>query len=258
MPDMHFDDRNSEAMKKREAAVRKQHTAEGNKRRRSNTMQFVAIGLLGLGCVYLVHSNNVLAARAAGKDVVYALIRGDGEVTSSTHYTELPVTAIEDQQIMNAAWTYVQARDCYGSSSPMRQFYIAQAMSDQAVGSQVKKQFSPTNPEAPQLRYGNHQIVVQCELIDPPAPIGDRANNQYLFRFHRWEQGPMSQPDDLATSPIYSVTLRFRTGVYPDAKEDPRRAWLDRSTFNAPGVQIVDYPGAKPDNAAAIKHKVQS
>jgi hypothetical protein len=29
-----------------------------------------------------------------------------------------------------------------------------------------------------------------------------------------------------------------------------RRAWLDRTTFNAPGVQVIEYPGAKPENAA--------
>ena len=40
---------------------------------------------------------------------------------------------------------------------------------------------------------------------------------------------------DWQAAPIYTVTVRYRTGVYPD--DDKRRAWLDRSTFNAPGVR---------------------
>ena len=51
----------------------------------------------------------------------------------------------------------------------------------------------------------------------------------------------------MATAPVHSVTLRYRTGIYP--ANDKRRAWLDRTTFNAPGVQVLDYPGAKPENA---------
>jgi hypothetical protein len=44
------------------------------------------------------------------------------------------------------------------------------------------------------------------------------------------------------------VTVQYRTGVYP--QQDPRRAWLDRVSFNAAGVQVIEYPGAKPENVA--------
>jgi VirB8 protein len=255
MPDMYVAERNIDAMRKREEAVRSQHVAAANSKRRADTAKAVAIAALGIGCAWLVYSNGRLAEKLAGRDVVYGMIQPDGEVVVSTHYTEVPPAATQDQQIQNALWTYVQSRDCYGSSSPLRQFYIAQSMSDDRVGKQVKDQFSLENPLAPQHVYGEHNIAVQCDLVDPPAPIGDRANNQYLFRFRRWEQAPRSTPDDAVLAPFYTATVRYRSGVYP--QDDPRRAWLDRTTFNAPGVQVIDYPGAKPENARPEKPQKQ-
>ena len=54
----------------------------------------------------------------------------------------------------------------------------------------------------------------------------------------------------LSAAPLYSVTDRYRTGIYP--VDDKRRAWLDRVAFYAPGVQVLDYPGAKPENARPL------
>jgi hypothetical protein len=247
MPDIFVAERNEDAMRQREEAVRRQHVAATNTKRRIDAVKSVALAGLAIGCTYLVWSNGQLARKLAGRDVVYAALQSNGEFIASTHYTEVAPPATQAQDVQNALWTYVQSRDCYGSSSPLRQYYIALAMSDAAVGKQIKDQFQLTNPQAPQHVYGEHNITVQCELVDPPAPIGDLANNQYLLRFRRWEQTARSTPDEAAAAPFYSVTMRFRTGVYPT--DDPGRAWLDRVAFNAPGVQVIDYPGAKPENA---------
>ena len=244
MPDMFVNERNEEAMRKREANVRAQHVAAFNAKKRSNTAKVVTILGLGGGCAWLVFSNGMLANKLARQPVVYAALQANGEVISSTHYSEVPPAAKQEEAVQNALWTYVQARDCYGSSAPLRQYYIALAMSDERIGKQVKDEFSMQNPQAPQKIYGEKNITVQCDLVDPPTPIGDLSNNLYFFRFRRWEQTPRSTPADVALAAYYTVTVRFRTGIYPES--DPRRAWLDRSTFNAPGVQVIDYPGAKP------------
>jgi hypothetical protein len=131
----------------------------------------------------------------------------------------------------------------------VRQYYMALAMSDERVGKQVKDQFLLTNAQAPQHVYGDHGVTVQCDLVDPPAPIGDPLNHQYLFRFRRWEQSARSTPADQAAAPFYTVTVQYRTGVYP--QQDPRRAWLDRVSFNAAGVQVIEYPGAKPEGVSS-------
>jgi hypothetical protein len=254
MPDMHGVDRSAEAMRKREEAVRAQHAARVQASRRADTAKNIALVALALGCAWTVYNDGDLADKVAHRDTVYALIQPNGEVIASTHYADVAPAATQDQQIQNALWTYVQARDCFGSSSVVRQFYIAQSMSDERVGKQVKEQFALTNSQAPQHVYGEHNITVQCELVDPPAPIGDPLNHQYLFRFRRWEEGPRTTPADIAAAPFYTVTVRFRSGIYPE--DDKRRAWLDRTTFNAAGVQVIEYPGAKPENAAKPPKKV--
>lgn len=247
MPDSFVAERNEDAMRQREAAIRSQHVSAVNSKLRTETAKSIVIVGLSLGCAYLIQSNGHLTDKVAGKDVVYAALQANGEWISSTHYTEVVSAAKQSEDVQNALWTYVQARDCYGSSSPLRQYYIALAMSDTAVGKQVKDQFLLTNPMAPQHVYGEHETTVQCDLVDPPTPIGDVANNQYLFRFRRWERTPRSLPAEAEAAPFYTVTVRFITGVYP--ADEPRRAWLDRVAFNAPGVQVIDYPGAKTENA---------
>ena len=247
MPDAHADLRLD--LDQRALAVRKQHAAAMRDQRRAGQAKNVAIAALGIGLAWAVYNNNRLAEKAATRDTVYATIQADGEVISSTHYSELPPAAKQEEAIQNALWTYVQARDCYGSSSFIRQAYIAQAMSDARVGRQVRAAFILSNPTAPQHVYGEKGITVQCELVDPPTPIGDDGN-QYLFRFRRAEDDGRSSGSTLATAPVYSVTARYRTGIYPT--DDKRRAWLDRVTFNAPGVQVLEYPGAKPENARPL------
>jgi hypothetical protein len=128
LPDIYVAERNIDAMRKREATVRAQHSASVSARRRGETARNAALIGLCVGCAWVVYNNGQLAEKAASRDTVYALIQGNGEVISSTHYSDVPPAAIQEQQIQNALWTYVQARDCSGSSSVIRQFYIAQSM----------------------------------------------------------------------------------------------------------------------------------
>lgn len=205
---------------------------------------------MALGLGWSVYNMNILAEKAASRDTVYAVREANGEWTSSQHYDDVVPAANKEQDVQNALWTYVQARDCYGSTSFIRQAYISYAMSDEAVGKQIHAALLLANPDAPQHVYGDHGIAVQCELVDPPTPVGEN-NNQYLFRFRRWEDSGPNKPNSLADAPIYTATVRYRTGIYPDV--DKRRAWLDRVTFNAPGVQVVQYSGAKPTNAVPLR-----
>jgi hypothetical protein len=243
MPDMHAPLRSPDAMQQRADAVRRQHQAHVQRERRIGNGKTAAIALLAVGLGWTLWNMNQLAAKAASRDTVYAVREANGEWTSSMHYDDVVPAASKEQDVQNVLWTYVQAWDCYGSSSFIRQAYIAQAMSDERVGKQIHAAFLLTNSDAPQHVYGEHGLTVQCELVDPPTPIGEN-NSQYLFRFNRWVEGG---PPGSDTKVLYAATVRYRTGIYPDV--DKRRAWLDRVTFNAPGVQVVDYPGAKPQNA---------
>ncbi len=218
MPDPHAELR--EGLEERARTVRKQQAAAVRGQRRAGQAKNLAIVALGAGLAWSTYNNNRLAQLAATRDTVYAAIQADGEVITSIHYSELPPAAKQEEAVQNALWTYVQARDCYGSSSFVRQAYQAQAMSDERVGRQVRAAFILANPLAPQHVYGEHNITVQCELVDPPTPIGDDGN-QYLFRFRRWEDDGRTTSAAAASAVVYSVTVRYRTGIYPT--DDKRR-----------------------------------
>lgn len=240
-------------LKARDAAVRRQYEKAAKAERRTGAFKSVAVvgfaalsGLLGWRVADL-------AEKVATRPVVYSVLQPNGEWVASDHYDEAAAAAPAGQKehdVQNALWTYVRARDCYGSEAFLRQVYVAQAMSDDRVARQVRAQFDlRSNPAAPQKVYGEKGIIVHCDLVDPPTPIGD-GGDLYLFRFHRLEDetGRVTATDVLR-APVYSVTVRYRTGIYPRGVEDKRRRWLDRVSFNAAGVQVLDYPGAQPQNA---------
>lgn len=252
MPDEFADLRTKEAMEARSAAVRKQHDAAMRGQKQAGSAKTIAVVGLALGLAWTVYNNARLAEKAYSPVIVYAVLQPNGEWIASDHYTAVVPGAAQEQNIQNALWTYVKARDCYKSSSFIQQSYEAQAMSDERVGRQVRAQFDLTNPEAPQHVYGEHNIAVQCEAVDPPTPINE-LNNEYYFRFRRFEDNGHATAAEKAAAPIYTVTIKYRTDVYP--KEDHRRAWLDRTTFNAAGVQVVEYSGAKPTSAVPTTRK---
>ena len=182
-------------------AVRKQWAAQKRAEWRFSHSKDLVIVVLAAGFGYMAYDHHTLAQKVATRDTVYAVVQPNGEFVSSVHYDEVSPSGKRETDIHNALWAYVQARDCYGSQSFIRQAYIAQAMSDERVGQQVKAAFAWSNPLAPQHVYGEHNITVQCELADPPTPVGD-GGDTYMFRFH---------PPRIAAGCRYPIGRRLRS-----------------------------------------------
>ena len=97
MPDAHADLR--EGLEERARTVRKQHAAAIRGQRRAGQVKNLAIAALGAGLAWAVYNNNRLAQLASTRDTVYAAIQADGEVISSTHYSELPPVARQEEAV---------------------------------------------------------------------------------------------------------------------------------------------------------------
>lgn len=240
MSDLHADLR--ETRTAREKAILKQHNASISKSRRTEQGKTIAMLLLAGGLGWAVWNNQRLAAKAEGKEVVYATIRADGELISSVHYSETVSPVGLQQSVGLALWEYVRARECFNTPSYTRQDYIMKAMSESRISAQIKRDYNSSNPESPLALYGTKSISVQCELVDPPTPVQD---DLMFFRFRRALDNGRVSAAELQAAPVYTVTIRYRTGIFSN---DPRRNWLDRSTFNPAGVQVIDYPRASPEN----------
>ena len=251
MPDPHAAERNTDAMRKRELAVRLQYEAKIKAERRAAGGKNLVIAALGLGLGWAIYNNGFMAKKLATRDVVYTAVNSEGAAVASTHYEEAVSSRVLEDSIRSAIWEYVQARDCYGSTSPYRQSFIAQAMADQRVAAQFRDSYKYDNPDSPQKLYGDKKIVVRCSIFEriekePGSP------DAYTVRFYRWEDRDGRQFTN-QDAPVYVASVRARTGIYPD---DRQRQTFERSTFNPPGVQIIDYPGAIPNNAQPQKPRI--
>jgi len=218
--------------------VRRMHVGALRSRRiGAMVYPFCIAGLVG-AIVWQGHSNAILAEKASQTQVVYGIIRGDGEIVNSARFTSLPVRD-QTNVTINALWTYIQSRECYNETTAARDWHIVTSMSDRYIAKQFADWFEQQNKDSPQHVYGDKHVRIECALVSY-APLGP---NRYMFRFNRSEVSQSGASDPV----IYAVSLQYRTGIF---STDPR-AWIDRATFNAPGVQITDYPSAaRPEGAA--------
>ncbi len=164
---------------------------------------------------------------------VYVTLRDDGTLTNSVRFSSLPET-VQNDTTVNALWGYVESRECFNGTRAARDWYVVQAMSDARVGREWRDWFGLTNKSSPQHVYGDHGVRVDCSFVSY-SPLGP---DRYEFKFDRWEVNDRGHTDPVR----YVASIRFRTGVY---STDPQRGWIEKVTFNAPGVQVIEYPNSK-------------
>lgn len=183
------------------------------------------------------YTTGKLAEQLARKEVVYAVLRDDGTLTSSVSYEALPHDPRHGNRL-NALWQYVVSRECYSPARAAVDWNIVQTMSDARVNREYKEWFKPTNPQSPQVIYGQKGIRIDCEFVGLNTNEHDPDN--YQVRFDRTEVGPTGRGPAVR----YVAAVRYRTGVYDP---DPKRGWVSRVTYNAPGVQVWEYPAIRPE-----------
>lgn len=187
------------------------------------------------------YTTGKLAEQLARKEVIHSVLRDDGTLVSSAAYSALPPSDGTQANRLNALWQYVVSRECYSAAHAATDWTIVQSMSDARVNREYKEWFRPTNPQSPQVIYGMKGIRIDCEFVGLNTNENDPDN--YQVRFDRTEVGPNG-----ANKPVrYVAALRYRTGVYDP---DPKRGWVSRVTYNAPGIQVWEYPAIRPEGGA--------
>jgi VirB8 protein len=227
------------ALQEHYAAALQARQRDERRERRSGASKNAAILLL-VGCAgFLTWRNERLAeiAAANANKAVYVTLRDDGTLINSVAYTSLPQRYREDNRL-NTLWNYVFWRECYSRAEAPRAYYNVQRMSDDRVRKEWVTHFSRSNPTSPQNLLGAKGHYYTCEPVGY-APVG-ADGDRYQFRFMRFEHDDMGRKDQ---GILMYATVAFRTGVYDDGPN----GWIDRVVFNGPGIQVWEYPGARPE-----------
>lgn len=215
---------------------------EDRRERRFGNAKTAAIVLLSGAVGWLAWNNGKLAEQAAAVPVIYTTLRDDGTLVNSARYTSLPARWQTDNTL-NSLWWYVFWRECYSASEAARAHYGVQKMSNERVAREWREFFTERNPQSPQVVLGRRNSYQRCEPVSY-APIG-RDGDRMSFRFERWTVD--SRGNDGARTTMYA-SLAYRTGIFDP---DPETGWKDRVTFNAPGIQVWEYPGAFAEGVQA-------
>lgn len=179
------------------------------------------------------------------KEIVPLIVyqKDDGTVTNYMSWSELPPMVRNDTTV-NVVWQYVQYWESWSKGNAPLAYDVVSALSAPNVRDQWQDYYDPKNPLSPQNVYGETTVQVKWVNFMPVCPengcVGDPQ--AYRFWFDRIETPPGEQPG----KPVrYAVTVRILRNVpLPPGRE----AW--RWTFNAPLVQVVEYPGATRDGIA--------
>lgn len=164
-------------------------------------------------------------------------IREDGTPARASRLEDLPPEAQRDIAV-NALWNYVYLRESYSSGTAEYAWRIVSAMSDDRVRAEYQAAHNTKNPQSPWAIYGTKGTVkIDYDSHDDLAPPeGYRGPPPgYAFRFWRTEQRDGMPP----ARAMWGASLRIRRNVNGI---DPRQ----RYEFNAPGIQVWEYPGARP------------
>lgn len=212
---------------------------EEKRERRFGATKTALLVVVGAYAAYLTYRNEQLVTLAAdnANRVIYNTIRDDGTLVSTAMYTSLP-PKVQGDNTLNSLWNYVFWRECYSAAEAPRANYNVQRMSDERVGREWREYISPANERSPQNALGKRRHYFQCEPVSY-APIGTEGN-RYNFRFMRHRVNEQGQRVE---SVMMYAAMAYRLGIYPTDEN----AWIDRTVFNAAGVQVWEYPGAYPE-----------
>lgn len=199
------------------------------------------LGLLGVVGAQAAAIAVMLPLKELVPLVVYQ--RDDGTFTNYVEWESLPESVREDTTV-NVVWNYVQQRESWSEGNAGWAWTVVSAMSSPSVRETFQKWYGQENPESPARVYRNDTVDVRYVNWSPVCPIDGCSGPPPAYRilFDRIETPAGGTPKP----PVrYAATVRIVRNV-PMPKD---RIW-QRWTFNAPQVQVIEYPGAQREGVS--------
>ena len=196
------------------------------------------VGVLGSAVAIMLPLKEIVTV------VVYQ--RDDGTYTNYALWDALPEKVRNDTTV-NVVWNYVQQRESWSDANAGHAWTMVSAMSSPNVRESFQTDYGNANPQSPARVYGEN-TVVDVRFINwaPVCAMGEDycadAPPAYRIWFDRIEKPKGGDPKP----PVrYAATVRILRNV----KVPTDRLW-QRWTFNAPQIQVIEYPGAQKEGVS--------
>lgn len=170
--------------------------------------------------------------------VVYQ--REDGTFTNYARWESLPAS-VQNDTTVNVVINYVMQRESWSEGNADHAWMVVSALSAPGVRDQFQAWYRES-PEGPARTYRDG-TTVKTELVNwaqvcPEAGCSGPPD-AYRIWFSRVVTPPRAQPGPPTT---YAVTVRIKRNVPIPTDRLWQRWW-----FNAPQIQVVEYPGPQRD-----------
>lgn len=214
------------------------------KRRAQRKALFNTLSVVGLVTVVGIEGISIIAMLPLQKVIpIVVYQRENGTVVSTIEWKDLPREVQEDTTV-NVVWQYVQHRESWSWGNAPLAYDVVSAMSSPNVRKQFQENYDGKNPLSPQRLYGDTNVQIKYVNWTAVCPESGCLGppSTYRFWFDRTEVSPGGKPSPPVT---YAVTVRIQRNV---PLPTDRAGW--RWTFNAPLIQVIDYPGAQRESIA--------
>lgn len=175
--------------------------------------------------------------------VVYQ--RDDGTVTNTARWETLPKQVREDTTV-NVVWSYVQQRESWSAGNAGWAWTLVSAMSSPKVREAFQAWYRADNPQSPYQTYKDMTVEARFVRWEPICPVETACLKEGAPAYRIWFDRVETNSDGKQLPPVrYAVTVGIKRNV--PIPED--RIW-QRWTFNAPQIQVIEYPGAQREGVS--------
>jgi hypothetical protein len=172
-------------------------------------------------------------------------VRDDGTTATVVKWESLSKPVREDVTV-NTVWNYVQQRESWSAANAGWAWTVVSALSAPRVRETFQNWYRAENPQSPAQIYKDMTVEANFVRWEPICPVEKACIADGPPAYRVWFDRVETTPDGKKMPPVrYAATVGIKRNV--ELPQD--RVW-QRWTFNAPQIQVIEYPGAQREGVS--------
>jgi hypothetical protein len=230
------------------ARVYEEQKAERTRiKRRERSKKFISGSVIAGQTVIIAGLAGAICYMLPLKELIPVVVhqRDDGTSVTTVRWDDLPKPVREDATI-NVVWQYVQQRESWSAGNAGWAWTVVSALSAPKVREQFQAWYRADNPQSPAQLYKDMTVETNFVRWEPVCPVEKACIADGPPAYRVWFDRVETQLDGKRLPPVrYAVTVAIKRNV-----EIPQDRVWQRWTFNAPQIQVIEYPGAQREGVS--------